>query len=201
MVEIVLEPLLLKVMCAVKSYTAGCDARVSSNRAPLRSEWLRDLPGLAKARLGVFVLLPADGVHRVSGFAGGHDDTELIARSSEVVIGLITERDLHSYVSQRFLSYLARESMDTHDLCPDNITRTETLVDLDAVLLGSPDVLDTDYALPVGLENSFTDDQDCNGGLAWLDARHPAQDDVADLGQNLALLLVRGSRAQDRDGR
>lgn len=55
---------------------------------------LRDLPALAQARLRVLVLLPADGVHGIARLARRHDNTQLIARRREVVVGLVAERDL-----------------------------------------------------------------------------------------------------------
>ncbi len=55
------------------------------------SAGLRNLSRLAQACLRILVLLPADRKHGVTGFARGHDDTQLVARSREVVVCLVTE--------------------------------------------------------------------------------------------------------------
>lgn len=81
---------------------------------------------------------------------------------------------------------------------PDDITGPEALVDLNAILLGSPDILDANEALPLALEDGVADDEDSDGGLAGVDAGDAAQDDVADVGEDLTLLGEAGPR--DGDG-
>ncbi len=52
---------------------------------------LRHLPALAQARLRVFVLLPADGIHGVARLALGHDDAQVVAGRRQVVFGLVAQ--------------------------------------------------------------------------------------------------------------
>lgn len=70
----------------------------------------------------------------------------------------------------------------THHLSPHNIPRSKTFIYLDAVLLGSPNILNPNDTLPLALEHGIADDQNSDGRLAGADARHAAEDDITDLG-------------------
>lgn len=68
-----------------------------SPRQPLHSPSLarlRDLSWLAQPRQRVLELLPAHRHHVVPGLARRHDDAQLVRRRGEVVIRLVTERNL-----------------------------------------------------------------------------------------------------------
>lgn len=58
------------------------------------SKRLRDLPRLAQSRFRILIFLPGDRVHCVACLTNCHDDTILIARRGEVVVCLVTERNL-----------------------------------------------------------------------------------------------------------
>jgi hypothetical protein len=67
------------------------------------SKWPCDLAIFAGSGLRIFVLLPADRVHGVSGLAYGHDDAEFVTSRREVIIGLVAQgylfrlRSVHAF--------------------------------------------------------------------------------------------------------
>lgn len=58
------------------------------------SEWLSNLPALTGTSLGVLVFPPADRIHSITSLARSHYNTQIVRRSREVVIRLITQRNL-----------------------------------------------------------------------------------------------------------
>lgn len=52
-----------------------------------------NLSTLAGSSLGILIFLPTHRIHRIPGLARCHDDPQVIARSREVVVRLITKGD------------------------------------------------------------------------------------------------------------
>lgn len=173
------------------SLTEGPHLTSNSQNLLEVSVWLRNLPALAQSGLWIFVFLPCHRIHGIARLAGCHNNTKLVARRREVVVCLITKGNLlmRNWSAACYRSRNGtRKRRKTYHTCAHNISRPEALINLDPILLRGPHVLHPDHTLPFCLQHSLAAHQNRNHGLAWRDARHPAQNDVAHFRKHFALL-------------
>lgn len=128
-----------------------------------------NLSTLAGSSLGILIFLPTHRIHRIPGFARCHDDPQVIARSREVVVRLITKRDHYS---------------------PHNVPRPKALKYLYFILLCSPHILHAYQALPFSIQHRLPNHQDRNLSLSWRNPRNSAKHRAGDLWQDLCLPLA-----------